>query len=157
MLLEHNHCLVQVASQIAPPADPAKYNPSAIGLKTPPEGPLYIAGMLEDLERRFHELIAMRDPDILRIVLATVAAIRLPGAPVWLFVVGPPSSAKSILVNLARKVPSGHSMSTLRRTLSGHPGRADGLRATSVCGYRTPLTRSLRHASIREPHQLTLR
>jgi hypothetical protein len=58
-------------------------------------------------------------------VLGTVAANRLPGDPVWLVLVGPPSGGKSELIQAVGELPEVHSVATLTEAglLSGTPRR----------------------------------
>ncbi len=50
---------------------------------------------LADVDRVFQKTLHMPDLGALHVVLATVAANRMAGEPVWLLVIGPPSSAKT--------------------------------------------------------------
>jgi hypothetical protein len=53
------------------------------------------------------------DPGAIRTVLATVVANRLPGEPVWLFVVGPSSSGKTEVIRCVERVPDVYPISKL--------------------------------------------
>ncbi len=56
----------------------------------------------EEVEKTFGKWLRLESSDPVRVVLATVVANRLPGDPVWLFLVAPPSSAKTeILLSLS--------------------------------------------------------
>lgn len=54
---------------------------------------------LEDVVSKFRETMYLPDPTPIYVVLATVAANRLPGWPVWLLLIAPPSSGKSGLLD----------------------------------------------------------
>jgi hypothetical protein len=60
---------------------------------------------LSDIDRAFQETLHMPDLGALHVVLATVAANRMAGEPVWLLVIGPPSSAKTETVETLVEVP----------------------------------------------------
>ena len=50
---------------------------------------------LADVDRVFQKTLHMPELGALHVVLATVAANRMAGEPVWLLVIGPPASAKT--------------------------------------------------------------
>lgn len=52
----------------------------------------------EEVEAKFAHWLELPDMDAVRVVLATVVANRLHGDPVWLFLVAPPSSAKTEII-----------------------------------------------------------
>ncbi|MGP0108121.1 MAG: hypothetical protein ACLPR9_04530 [Acidimicrobiales bacterium] len=54
---------------------------------------------LEDVVSKFRETMYLPDPTPIYVVLATVTANRLPGWPVWLLLIAPPSSGKSGLLD----------------------------------------------------------
>jgi hypothetical protein len=66
----------------------------------------------------------MPDPGMVEIVLGTVAANRLPGDPVWTWLVGPPSSGKSETLASISRLPEVHRVSVFTEAglLSGSPG-----------------------------------
>jgi hypothetical protein len=55
---------------------------------------------LDDLELLVNRYLLLADPDAFRVTLAAAAAHSLPGDPVWLLLVAPPSGAKTELVSL---------------------------------------------------------
>src|SRR5262249_42729990 len=61
---------------------------------------------LDDLLTVFKYWLYMMDTGALEIVLATYAANRLPGDPVWLMLVGPPSSGKGEILNALSPLPA---------------------------------------------------
>jgi hypothetical protein len=61
----------------------------------------------------FDRWLIMPDPTPIYATLGTVAANLLPGDPVWLGIVGPPSSAKTELLNSVSKLPYVHQAATL--------------------------------------------
>jgi len=52
------------------------------------------------------------DPAVAYLVLAAVAANRLPGDPLWLLVVGPPSSGKTEMLDSLSDLAEFHAVST---------------------------------------------
>lgn len=76
---------------------------------------------LADVDRAFQETLHMPDLGALHVVLATVAANRMPGEPVWLLVIGPPSSAKTETVETLVDLPEVFTLSTTTKAglLSG--------------------------------------
>jgi hypothetical protein len=61
----------------------------------------------------FDRWLIMPDPTPIYATLGTVAANLLPGDPVWLGIIGPPSSAKTELLNSVSKLPNVHQVATL--------------------------------------------
>lgn len=59
----------------------------------------------------FQRHLWLRDPGIVYVVLAVVAANRLPGDPAWLLVVGPPSSGKTEVLDALGELPEHHAVS----------------------------------------------
>ncbi|MDA8313867.1 MAG: hypothetical protein M0010_01615 [Actinomycetota bacterium] len=57
--------------------------------------PLRPATTLRDVDAVFQETLHMPDLGALHVVLATLAANRMAGMPVWLLLIGPPASAKT--------------------------------------------------------------
>ena len=53
---------------------------------------------LEIVKRQLGKWLYFHDMDVLRVLLATVIANRMDGDPLWLFIIGPPSSAKTELI-----------------------------------------------------------
>lgn len=94
------------ASRCQPPLCEAEVHHIAYSVaRYEPAEPLVVGSSRvtwEDVEETFSKWLKMSDSNPLRVVLATVIANRLPGDPVWLFLVAPPSSAKTeILLSLS--------------------------------------------------------
>ena len=68
---------------------------------------------LADLVRRFQELLHLPDPAPLLVTLGAYVANRLPGDPVWLLLVGPPSSGKTEILQALVGSPLVHPVSTI--------------------------------------------
>lgn len=60
---------------------------------------------LDDVVKVFGEWLALPDPTPLYAMLGTVVANLLPGDPVWLGIIAPPSSAKTELLNSLSRLP----------------------------------------------------
>lgn len=92
---------------------------------TEPEAPPSLSDVLTMWRKYMHG----GDTDALLAVLGAVASARLPGAadrpPVWLCLIGQPSSGKTEKLNVLAKVPGCHSASTITEAamLSGTPSR----------------------------------
>jgi hypothetical protein len=71
----------------------------------------------------FGESMWLPDPGVIYLTLATVVANRLAGDPVWLLLVGPPSSGKSEALGALSELPESHAVSTFTEggLLSGSP------------------------------------
>jgi hypothetical protein len=78
-----------------------------------------IADVIEVHRKWLH----LPDPGIVEVTLATVAANRLPGDPVWLLNVGGSSTGKTETVGAASRLPDVHPTATLTQAslLSGTP------------------------------------
>jgi len=76
----------------------------------------------------FQNTMWLPDPGVVYLVLATVAANRLPGDPVWLLIIGPPSSGKSETLGALSGLPEVHYVSSVTEAglLSGSPTREGG-------------------------------
>jgi hypothetical protein len=61
----------------------------------------------------FERWLILPDPTPIYAALGTIAANLLPGDPVWLGIIGPPSSAKTELLNSVAKLPYVHQAATL--------------------------------------------
>lgn len=61
----------------------------------------------------FQRTMWLPDPGVVYLVLGAVAANRLPGDPVWLLVVGPPSSGKTEALGALYDLPECHPVSSL--------------------------------------------
>ena len=79
-------------------------------------------GFVVDLFQRTMWLPA---PGIVYMVMGAVAANRLPGDPLWLLVIGPPSSGKTELLDALSELPEYHAVSTFTEAglLSGSPAK----------------------------------
>jgi hypothetical protein len=79
---------------------------------------------LPDVIAAFSEQLWIPDAGMVEIVLGTVAANRLPGDPVWTWLVGPPSSGKSEALGSISRLPEVHRVSVFTEAglLSGSPG-----------------------------------
>ena len=60
----------------------------------------------------FRSTMHLPDPSIVYAVLGAVAANRLPGDPLWLLLVGPPSSGKTETLDALCELPEYHPVST---------------------------------------------
>jgi hypothetical protein len=80
---------------------------------------------LDRLLRIFGNWLYLPDLGVVEITLATVAANRIPGDPVWLMQTGPSSSGKTEVLNSLSSLPDIHSVATLTEAalLSGTPKR----------------------------------
>lgn len=80
---------------------------------------------LADVDRTFQEALHMPDLGALHVVLATIAANRMNGEPVWLLLMGPPSSAKTETVETLADLPETYTLSTTTKAglLSGSVAR----------------------------------
>ena len=67
----------------------------------------------QTLEHKINEWFLVDDPGIIRLVCATVIANRLPGDPVWLFLIAPPSGLKSELIRALSEVYGVYPLSSL--------------------------------------------
>src|SRR5437870_3226215 len=78
---------------------------------------------VDDVVEAFSRWLYLPDTDPLLAVLATVAANKLEGDPVWLLLVGPPGSGKSELLTPLAHLPDVHPTATLTEAalLSGTP------------------------------------
>jgi hypothetical protein len=70
---------------------------------------------LDELVARFRAYLWLPDPIPLLVVLATIVANHLDGDPVWLLLVGPPSSGKTELINACSKLPHVCEVSTFTK------------------------------------------
>lgn len=81
-----------------------------------------------DVDRVFQESLHLPDLGALHVVLATIAANRMAGEPVWLLFIGPPSSAKTETVETLSDLPEIYTLSTTTKAglLSGATERGTG-------------------------------
>lgn len=90
---------------------------------------------IDDLLTIFREHLYLPDPSPVQVVLGTVVANLLPGDPVWLLLVGPPSSGKTELLAPLSSLKYVHELSTftpaglLSGSRSRRPGATGGLLA----------------------------
>jgi hypothetical protein len=87
---------------------------------------------LDELIEHYRQLLHLPDPTAVLAALATAAANRLPGDPVWTLLVGPPSSGKTEIIDSLQLLPKAVSLSTVTKAslLSGRSGGAGGLLLT---------------------------
>lgn len=80
---------------------------------------------LADIVAAFREAFFLPDPGIVYVTLAAVVANRLPGDPLWLVLVGPPSSGKSEVLATISGLSEVHRVSSFTEAglLSGSPGK----------------------------------
>jgi hypothetical protein len=117
------------ASQSPPQPQPPPSPPPRTGPTAPAAGPSPAVGAssspIEDTLETFERWLILPNRTPVYAMLGTVAANLLPGDPVWLGLVAPPSSAKTELLNSISKLPFVVSVSTLTLAslLSGTPRR----------------------------------
>jgi hypothetical protein len=70
-------------------------------------------GPLDAVQQAVEDYLLLDDPDVLPILMAAVAAHKLDVSPVWLLIVGPPSSAKTELITLLKGLTHVHFLSDL--------------------------------------------
>jgi hypothetical protein len=86
------------------------------------------SGLLGDTLSTFRRWLHLPDPGGLYVALGTVVANRSPGDPLWSFLVAPPSSGKTEILNALTGLPDCHGCSQLTEggLLSGSPQRRSG-------------------------------
>ena len=90
---------------------------------------------LDTLIAKFREHLWLPDPTPLLIMLAAVVANHLPGDPVWVLLVGPPSSGKTELLSALSTLDGIYEVSTFTKagllsgSLSNRPDATGGLLA----------------------------
>jgi hypothetical protein len=106
----------------APPSPPP---PPGIGAAPSPGSSSSTVSALEDTLKVFERWLLLPDRTPVYAMLGAVAANLLPGDPVWLGIIAPPSSAKTELLNAITGLPFVVSASTLTLAglLSGTPRR----------------------------------
>jgi hypothetical protein len=84
---------------------------------------------LVDVVEEFRRHLWLPDPGTVYVTLATVAANRLPGDPVWALLVGASSSGKSETTNALNRLPEYHAVSTFSEAglVSGSSDGTPGL------------------------------
>jgi hypothetical protein len=105
---------------------------SAQASAPPPPQPPPPVSALADVVAVFRKWLALEDGRPVAAALGAVAANLLEGDPVWLGLVGPPSSAKTELLNSLSALPRTHIVETLSPAglLSGTPRRTQAPAAT---------------------------
>ena len=68
---------------------------------------------IADVHTVFNKWLFLRNTDVIDVMLATVLTQRIDGSPVWMFVVGPPGSAKTAIVSALSTVEMTYATSTL--------------------------------------------
>lgn len=88
-----------------------------------------MVGSLEDARAAVAKWLELPDLDVVDLILATVIANACPGDPVWLLLVGPPSSAKSELLRALGNAKQVYRLSSLtgKTLISGHKDAGGGL------------------------------
>jgi hypothetical protein len=83
------------------------------------------ATSIDDVIRTFQKWLHMPDTGPLVTMLAAVAANHMKGDPLWMFLVGPPASGKTEILDSLLGLPNMHPAATLTEAslLSGVPGR----------------------------------
>ena len=83
--------------------------------------PTSLAQVVDTWQRTLH----VPDPGALLVVLATIVANRMDLDPVWLMLIGPPSSGKTEIVEALAELPEVHTVSTVTRAglLAGSPSK----------------------------------
>ena len=84
-------------------------------------------GSLRQLQEVFGRWLLLKDPYIVEVVLAVLVANLLQGDPLWLLIVGPPSSAKTELIRALSRLTYVYVLSNLTANtlLSGQKGKKD--------------------------------
>ncbi len=68
---------------------------------------------IEELEDIFKNHLLLPDTMVIRVVLATIVANKIKGDPLWLFVIAPPSSAKTEIISSLNGLPDIFPLSSL--------------------------------------------
>jgi hypothetical protein len=99
----------------------------ALGASNAPkvDGSLPLPVTLEEVIKIFSKWLHLPDDGPLTTVLATVAANQMKGDPLWMFLVGPPASGKTEILDSLLGLPKMYPAGTLTEAslLSGVPGR----------------------------------
>jgi hypothetical protein len=86
----------------------------------------------EEVLASFRDVLHLPDLGIVELVLATIAANRMGGDPLWLLLVGPPSSGKTEVLDSTMRLPDTHGVSVFTEAglLSGSAVKQGDERAT---------------------------
>jgi MoxR-like ATPase len=68
---------------------------------------------LEQVHETFSKWLFLRGTDVIDLVMATVLSQRIDGSPAWLFLVGPPGSAKTAIISSIKDVAATYFTSAL--------------------------------------------
>ena len=68
---------------------------------------------LKKLTEVIEKHILIADPHILKMMVATIIANKLPGDPVWIFLVGPSGGGKTMFLDLLKEMPEIYPLSNL--------------------------------------------
>jgi MoxR-like ATPase len=68
---------------------------------------------LEQVHEVFNKWLFLKTPEVIDVMMATVLSQRIDGSPVWMFLVGPPGSAKTAIVSALQEVEMTYATSTL--------------------------------------------
>jgi hypothetical protein len=72
------------------------------------------APQLSDVHAVFNKWLFLRNTDVIDVMLATVVSQKIDGSPVWMFIVGPPGSAKTAIISgLLKGIDGVYGTSTL--------------------------------------------
>jgi MoxR-like ATPase len=81
--------------------------------KSPPSKRWVNPPSLEQVHSVFNRWFFLRNTEVIDVMLATVLSQRIGGSPVWMFLVGPPGSAKTAIITSLEEVDIAYSTSTL--------------------------------------------
>lgn len=99
--------------------------------QAPAASPQHQAVMLEKAHEVVRQFLDIEE-EVIDLVLATVVANKAPGDPVWVFLVGPPSSGKSELISGLKRCPDTYTLSTLTAHTFASGWEDEGGRETSL-------------------------
>lgn len=68
---------------------------------------------LQDVHDVFNKWLFLKTMDVVDVMMAVVLSQKIDGSPVWMFLVGPPGSAKTAMVTALQEVNNTYSTSTL--------------------------------------------
>lgn len=83
---------------------------------------------IEQVHEVFNKWLFLKNTDSIDVLMATVLTQRIDGSPCWMFIVGPPGSAKTVMVTSVFNVGVVHATSSLTAPslISGSQGQGDG-------------------------------